>query len=273
MSTLSSVSLSSGSCVRVCGRGRARFRTGIMFPQPNFPNSDTVTPSRHVLLDHFLGPSPGHMVCSLRVFASLTPLGVGPVILLEAESNSCFGIIFQIFSDTILEQGRLCLCLNETKFKVHSLQKDASIFEIQKGVLIEQIKTLQSELKAIKAEGDSLKIVAEQQADASLSDRKQQKDSSTASDVSFQCFCLATKILSKLPVYWAKETSELCFPSDPPQRRWTAWGNVSTNFVVFTLGYSLHCVLAILFNPPAVTARPPSILVFEFLKHMFHREV
>lgn len=99
-------------------------------------------------------------------FASHTPLGVDPVVSSEAESNSRFCMPFQTFLNTTLEQDWFHHGVKEIKIKLRDLRRDASIFEIQKVVMRKQIKTLQSDVRAIKVERDSLKIAAEQQAGA-----------------------------------------------------------------------------------------------------------
>lgn len=93
MSAPSKVTLSYESRVRVCGGGRTSYRRGIMFPELPLSGSDTVTPSRPVSLNHSLSPSPGHVVRSPHVSASLTLWEVDPVVWSEVESNFYFGIV------------------------------------------------------------------------------------------------------------------------------------------------------------------------------------
>lgn len=171
-----------------------------MITEPTFSGSNTVTPSCSVLLNHSLSPSPGHMIRSPHVSTSLTPLEVDPVASSEADINSCFGIPSQAMPDTNEEQDQLCHDLLETKIKLHDLEGDASTFEIQKCAFIEQNNPLQSELKSVKAERDSLRETVKQQAGAPLSDRIRRNGSSTVSSVSSRYLGVATKALPKLPV-------------------------------------------------------------------------
>lgn len=69
---------------------------------------------------------------------------------------------------------------------LHTLKQDAASFEIQKSVFKEERKSLQSELRAAKAERNSLKTVVEQQSCAPSSDEKRSKGSYTVADVSLR---------------------------------------------------------------------------------------
>lgn len=135
-STLCNVTLLCRSCVWGPCRARAHYRRVIMFPAPTFPGSDTVTPSRPVLLYHSLRPSPGLGSCSIHVPALLAPLKLGPAVSSNAKSNSCFSIPSQILSATILKQDWLCHVLKKTKITLRNLQRDALTIEILKDVFV-----------------------------------------------------------------------------------------------------------------------------------------
>lgn len=205
MSRPSRVTHSRGSRVRVCSRGGAHYRIGIMFPERTFHGSGTVPPICQVLLDHCFGPSQDHVVRSPHISDSLTQLRMDPVVLLEAESDSYFGVSCHTLLDIILERYWLCYNLNETKINLSDLQRDVLTFQIQTFMFIEHIVTLQNELRAVKAERDGFKTVFEQQAGAPSSNRERCKGSSTVSDVRLCYFGVATRVLSKLPVCCAKK--------------------------------------------------------------------
>lgn len=137
MSTLSSATLSCGSCVRCRGRAHARYQEGIKFPEPAFPGSDNVTPSRPGLLNQSVSSSLGQLGRSHHVSTSLEPLGVDTVISSDAENNFCLDIPSQSLSGNILNGDLHRHVLSVTKTKLPDIQRNVSTFEIQKGVIIE----------------------------------------------------------------------------------------------------------------------------------------
>lgn len=105
----------------------------------------------------------------------------------------------------------------------------------------EQLRSIQSELRAVRAERDSLKEIGEQQVSASFSDRKNRKGSCTVSDVSDCYVGLATKFLSELSACCARETSELCSFSTVPIRRWSSRAYIVTKIEVWCSFLVIFC--------------------------------
>lgn len=206
-----------------------------MFSEPANPGTDTGISTQFGRVGNSHATTPSNAASFAYVsIPSLMPTRQDSVHSSGAESTSRFDVPSQNLSDTIRERDRLRHDLNETKIKLRTLEQNAASFDIQKGVFIEQIKSLQSELRAVKAERDSLKTIVEQQVCAPSSDRKRRKGSCTVADVSLRYLGVATKVLSKLSACCSRETSELCPFSTVPMRRWSGRADIVTDFGIPT---------------------------------------